>query len=69
MNAYEKFQLEKYGNILCEDGFTKDVMPVNQQEDEDNFSIDLSDHYKAWFEFEAQMQLWNDESNFPQSYK
>lgn len=44
-----------------EDDFTKDVMPVNQQEDEEAY---LTEQEKtiAWSEFEYEMQLMEREN-------
>lgn len=48
--------------------FTKDVMPVNQQEDEEAY---LTEQEKAiaWSEFEYEMQLMERENDFPNTYK
>jgi hypothetical protein len=42
MDYYSTFQQERYGNILQEDGFTKDVMPVNNEDE-----VFESDHQHA----------------------
>lgn len=64
MHPYQQFQLNTYGNILCEDGFSKDIVPVNEE-----LENRLTDDEKAmsWFINEHEKQLLNDERNFPQS--
>jgi hypothetical protein len=42
MSYYNTFQQEHYGNILNNDGFTKDQMPVNNEDE--TFE---SDHHEA----------------------
>ena len=56
-------QVDNEGEI-----FTADVVPVNQQEDEEVY---LADEQKAavWFETEAEKQLLNDQENFPSTNK
>jgi len=51
-------QVDDIGEI-----FITDVQPVNQEEDEDN------DAARRWFYHQQEMQLLNDENNFPSKYK
>lgn len=56
-DPYQLWQQERYGNVLPEDNTG-------------TFAPNLTEQEKAiaWSEFEYQMQLWNDENNFPHSY-
>jgi hypothetical protein len=68
--SYTAFQIEKYGNVLAEDGFTQHIMPCNQEQDED-FEDGYTEDQKAqmWAEHEAYLQMLNDERTFPHNEK
>lgn len=57
--SYLTFQIERHRNDPYD--FTADVMPVNQQEDED--AITEEQLAKAWSEFQYQMKFLNAEDH------